>query len=96
METSAAQHGSTGTGNDTGSSIKFGPMTVQQGTYHVKLRHEGNTEAAIYNSLLLHFVEAALRLLHNTIGLVVDRVDSLFEKSSTQGEKPVGPGSGNW
>ena len=61
METSAAQHGSTGTGNDTGSSITFGPMTVQQGTYHVKLRHEGNTDAAIYNSLLLHFVEAAVQ-----------------------------------
>ena len=27
----------------------------------------------------------------NTSGLVVDRVVSLVEKSSTQGEKPVGP-----
>ena len=61
MATSNAQHGSAGTGNDTGSSIQFGPMTVQQGAYHVKLRHEGNTEAEIHNNLLLHFVEEALK-----------------------------------
>ena len=36
-------------------------MTVQQGTYHVKLRHEGNTEAGVHNNLLLHFVEEALK-----------------------------------
>ena len=62
MATSAAQHGSTGTGNDTGSLIiKFGPMSFQQGTFNVKLRHEGNPEAGVYNTILLHFVEEALK-----------------------------------